>query len=170
MSECAWVDTDAALVTLFDTQLGQNSDYDTLQVNYVASMIGMDATDWDTWATEGKLPAIIIQGRFTKPLEGSHGTILSTPTHIAKEYQYIIGAVVDGDRATAEQSAKILIKRIEKIVLTVKTVNVIDTSGEQVQRIRLDGPTGIHPFRKADTNTNQWYVVGAVGMVARTST
>lgn len=169
MGESAWVDTDAALVALFDAQLGQASAYTTLQINYAAALIGMDVTDWDTWATEGKLPAIIVQGRFTRPQQREHGTMFTSPLHIAKEYQYIIGAVVEGDRQTAEQYAKILVKRIEKVVLTEKKVNVTDSNGEQVQRIQLEGPTGIHPFRKADSD-NRWYAVGAVGLIAKTTT
>lgn len=167
MSECAWIDTDDALVTLYAAQMGPASAYSTLKTKQTLATILIDNQQWEQWETANLLPTLTVEGRFVRLESGAHG---GGTWHLNKEYRYRIGVVVAGTESTAVRNAKILLKRIEQATTLTKTVLVLDTSGEQVQRFKIDGVAGIDLFRKRNGEENAFYAVGVMDLRVTSTT
>lgn len=163
MGECFWVDADAELVEYLTGALGETSGYGTLQVRKVISVAFRDQADWEKWALDQDLPAVIVQGRLLTSAANEHLGV-----RLGKTYPYIAGAIVEGTLEEAHRDAKILARRIEQALQAKRIIVSVPDDGEIAHDL-IPTDAAVTVSRKRSSHDDSWFGWGVVGFRIRTS-
>lgn len=119
MGESAWVDAEDYLKAQFLAQMGPTSSYTSLKVRKVVISILRDQARWEKIASESGLPLLIIEGSNARFNLTAHPATFEA---LDAEYQNAIIAFVDGDdEEQAARNAKIMLKRMAKVLISLRT-------------------------------------------------
>lgn len=156
MGESLWADIDQKLVDIFTLHMGPESAYADLRLSYIVATVLMDQSEWDAWAAQNKLPALVIESRREIVSPGPFG---DGQIHLEKEYPFILGVITEGDEAACVRDAKILLKRVELVLRTEKTLVLVGADGEKVRRMHIQNATVHRAPRLSDEL--KWFGIGA---------
>lgn len=129
MSESLVVDFEQWVKAQIVATLGPDGDYDDLHVETVLITVVRNAGDWITKA----MPLALVEVARVERQIKSHGTELLT---FEKQYPVTIVLATEGDQETAPRDAKILEARLENMVRSWKGIDLADSRGERVTRIK----------------------------------
>ncbi len=153
MSEAIWNDVDSWLVATFTPAMGASSIYATLRCQTIEATILRDLQDIPRWT----LPALIIDGEIIK-----RELVANCNDRYKKTMPYIIMAIVEGTREQITIDAKILEKRIERVLRTID-VALTDIVDEVAYRLIL-GDSQITISPKPLTQNGGWYGIASFEM------
>jgi len=154
MSESLWADIDAYLLTAFAEDMGDDSDYLTLQV--------ADVVNTALWTPERwTLPAVAFHGG---DASSQYGTQHDGFPHEEPTYQYVVSAVVKGtSEANARTNAKILCARLRESLRTRYNLAGLGESSLGEGVIETSVPEwAVYVFPVE--NTKLWYGVARIAL------
>lgn len=155
-----WGSANEAIRALFEQQLGISSDYDTLQVVTIKSIIARSWSDFDKWA----FPAIAIVGRVLGRSQTEHGGLGSR--RMGKLYDYTMIGLVEGTLEQASEAVGELDKRIEQALL----VRNLTIDGEAF-RIATPKASALTSGRRPSNLNADWcYAATVMAVTIETST
>lgn len=156
----AWSDIDTALESLLLSQLGIGSNYDTLQVVTVKSVIARSWVDFDKWT----FPAIAVVGVRSTRSQTEHGGLGSRK--MGKTYPYMMIGMVEGMPEQIIGDIKELDKRMEQALL----VRNLTVNGEAF-RITTPGASALTSGRRQSNLNADWhYAATVMAVMIETST
>lgn len=169
MTESLWVDLDDYLKQYFIETMGEDSDFDTLQLQDVFCTIIQDISDFE----DRPKPSLAIVGRNMLRTNGGHG---DGEVHYDRKLPYLIVFVTEGDQETAVRDAKILDARAEKVIRDLRldligddgtAAEIVGVSNSKITKYKKR-PDLVKGNRNLDTENN-YYALSAIELLIESS-
>lgn len=153
MSACLWNDIDAYLVEALTSDMGQESDYDTLQLHANGIVVG-EQFDPD----HVEFPFVMVRGLETGfEVEGPHGDGDVHYDDISYPYQFVF-ATLGETVASAKADTQELVRRGREVLRSRPGLNGITADdGETVVRVDV---TGVRIELRGVVGSNQGMYIG----------
>lgn len=167
MSECFWNDCDDELTAYFFDRLGPGGLYADLTIVQAVAVGLRDTAQWEKWAVDNLLPAVIVMGIDGRAATDEHGGLL---LHLAKSYPYVAVAVLEGTADEALRGAKTLARRIEKALATKRMIEAVAEDGERAnQQVILPGESFVAVAQRRTSDADRWFGIGGYSFTIQTA-
>lgn len=154
-SESGWYALKQELIKYINTELGGESEYESLKVTEVSSVLLRDLTDWEKIVRENGSPIITVQSLKATFSNDQHGSVVWP---VGREYFFLIAAVVAGTTTTVEEHASILLERTINALRTKTGYGFVIEHAGQSRGFYLDiRDASAYFWRGMSTNAHAYY-------------